>query len=91
MTLKKGPFDMIVSGEKKDEYRAIKEYWIKRLANEDRIKPQKYDLVHFRNGYAPTSPSVTLQFKGIRIGIGKKKWGAPAHPVFIIKLGKIVS
>lgn len=31
LTLKKKWFDMIASGEKKEEYREIKEYWIKRL------------------------------------------------------------
>jgi Txe/YoeB family toxin of Txe-Axe toxin-antitoxin module len=31
LTLKKKWFDMIASGEKKEEYRAIKEYWIRRL------------------------------------------------------------
>lgn len=28
-------FDMIVSGEKTEEYREIKPYWIKRLVNQD--------------------------------------------------------
>lgn len=31
LTIKKKWFDMIASGEKKEEYREIKEYWIKRL------------------------------------------------------------
>lgn len=31
LTLKKKWFDMILSGEKKEEYREIKEYWLKRL------------------------------------------------------------
>lgn len=31
MTLKKKWFDMILSGEKKEEYREFKPYWIKRL------------------------------------------------------------
>lgn len=31
LTLKKKWFDMILSGEKKEEYREIKYYWIKRL------------------------------------------------------------
>lgn len=31
LTLKKKWFDMILSGEKKEEYREIKPYWIKRL------------------------------------------------------------
>lgn len=31
LTLKKAWFDMIVSGVKAEEYREIKEYWVKRL------------------------------------------------------------
>ena len=31
LTLKKKWFDMLVSGEKKEEYREIKQYWINRL------------------------------------------------------------
>lgn len=31
LTLKKKWFDMIASGEKKEEYREIKPYWVKRL------------------------------------------------------------
>ena len=31
LTLKKGWFDMILSGEKKEEYREIKPYWVRRL------------------------------------------------------------
>ena len=32
LTLKKKWFDLIASGEKKEEYREIKDFWIKRLA-----------------------------------------------------------
>lgn len=35
ITLKKKWFDMILSGEKKEEYRELKPYWIKRLISED--------------------------------------------------------
>ena len=31
LTLKKKWFDMIASGEKKEEYREIKQYWLKRI------------------------------------------------------------
>lgn len=33
LTLKKKWFDMIESGEKKEEYREIKPYWIRKLVN----------------------------------------------------------
>lgn len=34
LTLKKKWFDMIASGEKKEEYREVKPYWISRLVKE---------------------------------------------------------
>lgn len=50
---------------------------------------RQYDYIEFINGYKPDSPRVTVQCLGIRIGVGKKKWGAPPKEVFIIRLGKI--
>ena len=44
LTLKKNWFDLILSGEKKEEYREIKPYWEKRLIG------KTYDKVIFRNG-----------------------------------------
>ncbi len=38
LTLKKCWFDMILSGEKTDEYREIKWYWIKRLVTETHLQ-----------------------------------------------------
>jgi hypothetical protein len=81
LTLKKKWFDMILSGAKKDEYRAIKPYWDKRLN-------RHYDAVHFRNGYSKTAPSMLFELCGISKGLGKKKWGAPDYPVYILSLGK---
>jgi hypothetical protein len=45
MTLNRAPFDAIVAGEKKTEYRENKAFWRKRLIG------IKYEEVHFRNGY----------------------------------------
>jgi len=85
LTLKKKWFDLIASGEKKEEYREVKQYWIKRLHNKE------FDYVQFRNGYSKDSPIIRVEFICIRLHKGKKEWGAPPEPVFIIKLGKILS
>ena len=68
---------------KKEEYREIKPYWVKRLVN------RNYDVIRFRNGYSPDSPVFDIEFKGLARGIGMPEWGAPKSPVFIIKLGEI--
>ena len=83
LTLKKKWFDMITSGVKRDEYREIKPYWDKRLN-------QHYDAVHFRNGYSKNAPWVLCELCWISKGVGKKEWGAPEYPVYILSLGKII-
>lgn len=48
LTVSKEWFDMIVAGEKKEEYREIKMYWLKRLFYQvkDKIKkPYKYEKI----------------------------------------------
>ncbi|XCN71888.1 MAG: ASCH domain-containing protein [Candidatus Electrothrix aestuarii] len=83
LTLKKQWFDMIASGEKVEEYREVKSYWINRFSG------KKYDVVQFRNGYRPDSPSVSFQLLGIRTDFGRPSWGAPESTrVFILDLGE---
>ena len=55
-------FDMIVSGEKTEEYREIKPYWIKRLVDRKTVvygelEYISYTYVRFFHGYAK-KPSV---------------------------------
>ena len=102
LTLKKKWYDMIVSGEKKEEYRSVTDYWMIRLAGikgcgtsynftllcNKSNKCRDYDFVVFRNGYNANSPMAMFECKGITVGQGKTKWGAPDHRVFIISLGK---
>ena len=85
LTLKKKWFDMIASGEKREEYREIKPYWNKRLIG------QHYDAIRFRNGYAPTSQTVTVELRELLSGLGIVEWGAPeGKAVYILKLGHII-
>ena len=73
-------YEMIESGEKHEEYRENKPYWQKRLLS------GKWDAVKFRYGY--TQRTMTFQIKEIRLGKGKKEWGAGENEVFIIELGE---
>jgi hypothetical protein len=102
LTLKKKWFDMIESGEKKEEYREVKDYWMKRLAGIKGcgtgynftlllgVKCIHYDHIVFKNGYAKDAPTITVECRGIKVDSGKTKWGAPSANarVFVIKLGK---
>jgi hypothetical protein len=84
LTLKKKWFDMILSGHKKEEYREIKPYWIKRLCNKE------YDVIKFRNGYGKKSPVIIVNLLEIVRGYGYTHLGAPEKVVFILKLGGIL-
>ncbi len=93
LTLKKKWFDMIASGEKKEEYREIKKHWISRLCNNGNLSDgfQYYDAVIFRNGYSGGAPLMSLQLEWICIGVGHPEWGAePGKEYFVIKLGDII-
>lgn len=78
LTLHRRWFDAIARGEKKEEYRAITDYW------RNRLEGRTYDEVHFRNGYNPASPWMRVEFLGIRTG----EWEGRA--VFVIALGDIL-
>lgn len=81
LRLKKKWFDMIASGEKKEEYREYTDYWHKRLAG----KP--YTHVVFINGYAKDSRRIIKQIEYIRFDIGRPEWGAVENKTYwVIKL-----
>lgn len=86
LTLKKKWFDLILSGEKTEEYIEIKPYWQKRLTS------KSYDIVVFRNGYAADAPQFSIELKSITQGVGKIEWGAEKDKMcFILKLGAIIN
>jgi hypothetical protein len=94
LTLKKKWFDMIKSGEKKEEYREVKEYWNNRLLSLDWSEEgayKKFDVIRFTNGYSKAAPYFYIASKGVGIGYGKTKWGADGTAQYIFKLGKIIS
>lgn len=88
LPIKKKWFDMIKSGEKKEEYREIKPYWRNRFF--------KYDLVYkdgilqvglpeiiFKNGYRKDSPTIRCKCK-LRRGTGNPEWGAEPNKEYYI-------
>jgi hypothetical protein len=92
LTLKKKWFEMIASGEKKEEYRELKDYWGKRFTYEMFYKRffNEYDAVKFRHGYQKDAPTIILECKGVSIKkIGNADWGFEKE-CFVIKLGKVI-
>lgn len=85
LPIKKKWFDMIVSGEKKEEYREIKPYYDSRFKKTFGISGQ----IIFRNGYSKNSPEVVCKCT-LRIGEGKPEWGArPGKAYYVLQIQKI--
>jgi hypothetical protein len=86
LTLHRKWFDMILLGQKKEEYREMKAYWNLRISR------RKYDAISFRNGYAKDAPQMLVELKEHLTGLGIIEWGAPeGMPVHILRLGRIIS
>ena len=85
LTVSKQWFDKIVSGEKTEEYREIKPYWIKRMTTNcevaydvaaetycGKVLYRPYTHVLFINGYRKDSPRIEKEIESITIGKPKK-------------------
>ena len=90
LTLHKKWFDLIFSGEKKEEYREVKPYWIRRFCadwpkspahSEDHFFfvgqykiPQGITKVRFRNGYAKNAPEMVVEWLGLEAKEPNPDW-----------------
>lgn len=91
LNLKREWFDLILSGEKKEEYREIKSFWIKRLKF-DIWNTKPFDVIYFKNGYQKDAPEMHVELMNIRIGKPKYEWSKSSinQDVYILELGKII-
>lgn len=99
LPIKKKWFGMILSGEKKEEYREIKPYYMTRFRNMMSVHPLVSDnavierlrkgqekflyRIQFRNGYSKNSPSFIAKCT-LSIGTGKEEWGAEKDKEYFI-------
>lgn len=97
LPIKKKWFDMILSGEKKEEYREITKYYSTRFCNlfpgfEDSFITPKLGAktIMFRNGYNSKSPKFIANCS-CRIDEGKPEWGAePGKKYFVLTIHEIL-
>lgn len=102
LPIRKKWFDMILSGEKKEEYREIKPYYKGRFfslfdiideCDGSLINPFEENPVRevmLRNGYSKNSPSFIAKCT-LSIGTGKEEWGAePDKQYFILTIQEIL-
>lgn len=85
LNLNKEYFDEILSGNKKEEYREVKEYWTKRLK-------QKYGRIVIKCGYPKSedvSKEIWFEWNGfIKKKINHKHFGSKEVEVYAIDLNK---
>lgn len=90
LPIKKKWFDMILSGDKKEEYREINPYYETRFNNLfgwitvgnrpipaplPELQRNLTQLVMFRNGYSSDIPAFVAECS-LSVGTGKPEWGA---------------
>lgn len=80
LPIKKKWFDMILSGEKLEEYREIKTYYRTRLFSKGFLDSEgnptdRQEWILFRNGYSKSSPSF-IAYCQLSIKEGNPEWGA---------------
>ena len=88
LPIKKKWLDMIVSGEKKEEYREITPYYTARFHNRESDEENINECI-LRNGYSKDSPSIGIDF-WLDIGKGREDWGAEKGKVYYILVIKRV-
>lgn len=106
LPIKKKWFNMILSGEKKEEYRDIKPYYDERFltlfgyiwVNNELIKSPLPELqrepvqnIAFRNGYSKNAPTIIANCE-LKAGKGREDWGAePGKVYYILSIKHIVA
>ena len=84
LPIKRKWYEMIVSGEKPEEYREPSEYWLKRLRKARYVQDIPYDYcglkLMIRSGYSKDAPLAIITLSKIDMGPGLEAWGAePGH------------
>lgn len=91
LPIKKKWFDMIRTGEKKEEYRTRNDYYYTRFKKiVDKIENGEEQYILLRNGYSSNSPTLKIKVDDIVIGGGREEWGF-ISPVmcFVIKIASV--
>lgn len=104
LPIKKQWFDMILSGEKKEEYREHNDYYFTRFANLfgfieyngeiasrlPEITKKEIQSICFRNGYSRSSPYFIARCS-LRLGEGNILWGGePEKEYYILTIHEVV-
>lgn len=84
--IQKKRMDLILSGEKKEEYRDLSDFYISRL---NKFLTQTIE-VKLLNGYSSKSPYIIIKCK-VEVGEGLPEWGAvKGKYYFVLKIIEII-
>jgi len=94
LPIKQKWFDMIVSGEKQEEYRATTDYWTKRFVSELARQGKQRGFnglkVRIRAGYRKDADMAELTLSMITQGTGRPEWGAePGVEYFVLHIKRV--
>lgn len=98
LNLKKKWFDLIASGEKKEEYREVKPFYdriFSRSYSDIKIGGKYYRaedvVVCFSNGYSKNRRQIFVELEDLIFGFGDPAFGAEENKAYyILKLGKVI-
>ena len=102
LVLKGTWFDMIASGEKREEYRDATRYWLTRMMKwtKQAYERKALPVVEFRRGYASHAPRIAFVAKHLPLGywvfyhisdhVLHPEWGERAVPRYVITMGERV-
>ena len=93
LVLKGKWYDLIKSGEKKEEYRAQTPYWRRRFSNfvMSLDNGEGHLVIAFSRGYR--KPDMFFEFRGMHFFVGCRHpdWGEPHSPHYALFLGDRVN
>ena len=92
LNLKRKWYDMIESGEKKEEYREMSLYWCRIFRVDIKIKKVWYSpddvIICFSNRYTKNRRQMFIKCTGLKVDYGKEEWGAEnGQYYFVLSLG----
>ena len=90
LVLKGKWYDMIASGEKREEYRDFKPYWINRLINFYDKKGDKKPIVSFSKGYKKADMFLEIRNVFRDDESSHPEWGELKTQHYVIQLGERV-
>lgn len=94
LPIKKKWFNMILLGEKKEEYRELKPYWTTRFAKVFEFEKgmptgKGTQEIILRNGYGTNAPYIKVRCS-LQVKTGNPEWGAEPNVIYYtLKIYKI--